>query len=212
MGKSHQPVSVEEVPDEEGVFARATHPLTGAPHNSILEEVRNGPICVRVHTSSHTSTENQREEGSRILDPLPPPTLDEQFISPSKLHNPPAGMSCIGINALMIHCKLRDCQESTIEGHLDSRADISLIAENTLQSLTKYPKIKTGLKINLYQQTNSAKIIGYVHIPIWTKDLKGRWVKLEVDVCCSRHASTITPWERLPRQLWTQNRPSGRRP
>ncbi|KAG9023481.1 hypothetical protein FRB95_013011 [Tulasnella sp. JGI-2019a] len=42
--------------------------------------------------------------------------------------------------------------------------------------------MKTGLKMNLYQLTASAKIVGYVKLSIWTKDTSDHWVCMDAEL------------------------------
>jgi hypothetical protein len=42
--------------------------------------------------------------------------------------------------------------------------------------------MKRGLKMNLYQLTDSTKIVGYVLLELWTKDIRHNWVCMEVEV------------------------------
>jgi hypothetical protein len=92
----------------------------------------------------------------------------------------PSGCAFLGAKAVSVPATLGSRESGAIfQIIIDSGADITLISDKTLQSLTNPPKKLTGCKVNLVQVTGSAAINSYVQLPAFFETEDGP-VKLEV--------------------------------
>jgi hypothetical protein len=85
-----------------------------------------------------------------------------------KARTMPPGKSVLGITALSIHNgHLGMLSSSPIQLCLDSGADITLISEDFYNALEHWPKLQKGMKLNLFELTNQAKILGFINLRIF---------------------------------------------
>lgn len=97
-----------------------------------------------------------------------------------RLRSMPPGHSAMGISALSVHGgKVGSLEEPDVQLRMDSGADITLISEEFLKSLSIPLKVKRGLKLRLYELTNAARLIGYVWLKIFMPRDDGTWLEFD---------------------------------
>ncbi|EIN09307.1 hypothetical protein PUNSTDRAFT_25394, partial [Punctularia strigosozonata HHB-11173 SS5] len=90
--------------------------------------------------------------------------------------------SAVGVSVLNVRGKLGSLEEEEINLRFDSGADISLISEEYLESMKNPPKIKQGMRMQLWQLTSGdTKMKGYVTIPVFVRATDGCTLELEVE-------------------------------
>ncbi|KAI0069780.1 hypothetical protein K474DRAFT_1609880 [Panus rudis PR-1116 ss-1] len=121
--------------------------------------------------STPSSVEKEAVTGSRTI------------IRMKKKRDPPAGHSTRGISALSFLGPIGHSSMKPIRCRLDSGADISLISEDCLLSIPERfrPKIRQGIRLNLYQLTKGFKITGFVKLPVYAEDNQGRVLEFEAE-------------------------------
>jgi hypothetical protein len=85
-----------------------------------------------------------------------------------KARTMPPGKSVLGIIALSVHNgHLGMLLSSPVQLCLDLGADITLILEDCYNALEHWPKLQKGMKLNLFELTNQAKILGFINLWIF---------------------------------------------
>ena len=80
----------------------------------------------------------------------------------------PAGASAVGVSVVAVQGWVGSMRNAPIDLRLDSCADVTLISQEYLESLKDKPACQKGLKMNLWQLTDTDSTIqGYVRIPIF---------------------------------------------
>lgn len=92
------------------------------------------------------------------------------------------GRAAQGISVLSVRGKLNSLDEADVDLRLDSGADITLISEDFYRSLKTPPRLRTGLKMSLWQLVDkNASIQGYVDINIYVPSSQGPVLKLSAE-------------------------------
>jgi hypothetical protein len=93
-----------------------------------------------------------------------------------------AGYSTVGTSVLSMKGWIGNLKAMPSDLRLDSGADISLISLSFLETMQSPPKIKTGLKMKLWQLTDKdSSLAGYVTIPMFTLIKEGEMISFEVE-------------------------------
>ncbi|KAI0755859.1 hypothetical protein BC629DRAFT_1271891, partial [Irpex lacteus] len=99
------------------------------------------------------------------------------WVKPRKYR--PSGASAVGVSVLSIPGSINDPGGPEVDLRLDSGADVTLISATYYAGLTKPPKLRRGRKMDLWQLTDkSAKIEGYVEVPVFATSTTGETVGL----------------------------------
>ncbi|KAF9497276.1 hypothetical protein BDN71DRAFT_1387958 [Pleurotus eryngii] len=93
----------------------------------------------------------------------------------------PEGRSSVGIRALQITAHIRSLETATIEAHLDSGADVTLMSEDFLNTLADPSRIQEGVCMWLYQLTGSARVLGYVRTKLLVHTTTGEVVAFKLE-------------------------------
>ncbi len=92
----------------------------------------------------------------------PRPATEPKLIRTIKQRQFPEGHSSSGIRALRVQAHIGSLDSPAFAARLDSGADVTLMSEEFLSTLAEPPNIKEGIRMQLYQLTGSAKVLGYV--------------------------------------------------
>ncbi|KAF9028269.1 hypothetical protein BDZ89DRAFT_933716, partial [Hymenopellis radicata] len=93
----------------------------------------------------------------------------------------PVGRGAAGIAALHIKGYVNSLDSVPVKGKLDSGADITLMSEEFFQSRRDLSALKEGMRIKLYQLTNSAKVIGYTTFTYLVHTVDAKVISFEVE-------------------------------
>ena len=97
----------------------------------------------------------------------PPPADHGKPIRLLKKRFRPDGTSAVGVSVLAVKGWVGSKENDRIDLRLDSCADITLLSEEYYHTLRDKPPLRTGMKLRLWQLTDSnASIQGFVKIPI----------------------------------------------
>jgi len=89
-------------------------------------------------------------------------------------------MSAIGVSVLAVKGWVGSKSNPKIDLQLDSCTDITLISEEYYNTLKDKPKLKSGIKLRLWQLTDKdASIKGYVILPITMLSRNGEILEAE---------------------------------
>jgi len=176
-------VSVEEIEDE---FWQDYYKL---PKSSVHILESDSPESHEVKESLFThgnkdpmSIDIDNLENSNLPPPLPEPPPTETPIRLMKRHVCPDGMSAIGVSVLAVKGWVGSKNNPEIDLQLDSCADITLISEEYYDTLKDKPKLKSGVKLRLWQLTDKdASIQGYVTLPITMLGRNGEILEAEAE-------------------------------
>ena len=142
------------------------------------------------HNESNTSTsENfspKEARPSEIKDPpannIDPPPSKEKSVRIPKVRSRPEGTSAIGVSVLSVRGYVGSLKNTEIDLRLDSCADITLISSEFYDSLTDKPKLKQGMRMQLWQlMDKDSKLKGFVNIPIYMVTENGDVVETEAE-------------------------------
>ncbi|KAI0038210.1 hypothetical protein FA95DRAFT_1449781, partial [Auriscalpium vulgare] len=97
----------------------------------------------------------------------------------SARHTAP-GHSPVGVSALSLEAYLSADGPTPFVARADSGADITLLSHKFWQQLpaASRPKLRQGLKMRLYHLTGGAKMLGYVHLPLFIPSREGPLLKV----------------------------------
>ncbi|KDQ27184.1 hypothetical protein PLEOSDRAFT_1042841, partial [Pleurotus ostreatus PC15] len=126
------------------------------------EDSLEGSLTGEVHLAdSHPNPFTRKEEGTRP-EGEPHPTDGPKLIRAVKRRQFSEGHSSAGIRALRVQAHIGSLDSCAIIARLDSGADVTLMSEDFLHTLSEPPDIKEGMRMRLYQLTGSAKVLGYI--------------------------------------------------
>ena len=166
--KSEVP-KTESVSPEEHVKGDSTNPTGNEPtaassEHSPLGEAR--PLEVKDPPIIHID---------------PPPSKEKSFCIP-KVRSRPEGTSAIGVLVLSTRGYVGSLKNSETDLRLDSCADITLISSEFYDSLANKPKMKQGMRMQLWQLTDKdSKLRGFVNIPIYMISDNGEVIETEAE-------------------------------
>jgi hypothetical protein len=110
------------------------------------------------------------------------PKEDPDMIVLPSLRRHEAGRSAAGVSVLSTAGWLGSTAEALIDLRLDSCADVTLLSETFYQSMKVKPKLKRGMKLKLWQLTDSsAEIAGYVDVPVIMRGTDGRLLRMTAE-------------------------------
>jgi len=92
----------------------------------------------------------------------------------------PPGCSFLGAKATEAYASINDVGARPVSVIIDSRSDIMLISQKTLDQMLKAPKVHLGQRIKLIQVTGKAIITGYVILDLIFRTPEGP-VQLNVE-------------------------------
>jgi hypothetical protein len=179
--KPHRKPFVEEIVDEEFMLKRDVLPAD-SPY--IMEQQSTGPIeeTHPYETKQACPAAESVTDPPRVSSELPPSSpFTSSPIRLRKWRQRPTGLSALGVSVLSIKGHVGSLPSRTIDLRLDSCADVTLVSEAFLNSLAVIPKIKQGMRMNLFQLTDRAKIKGYVDLIITTETEDGQLIELEAE-------------------------------
>ncbi|KAH9916136.1 uncharacterized protein B0H18DRAFT_885162, partial [Fomitopsis serialis] len=109
---------------------------------------------------------------------LPPP--ESKVVMIPRIRDPPAGHSTVGVAALSFQLRFGSLSHPLVTCRADSGADISLISQEYLETLpsASRPKIRQGLRMNLFQLTGGFRITGYVQTQVYVETEQGHVLKM----------------------------------
>ena len=181
-------VSIEEIKDE---YWQDYYKM---PKSSIhvLEDNSPEPCEVKESLFTHEDEESMFEDFSDKENPLPhSPNLPPPLPGPPPTEKPvrlpkkricPDGMSAVGVSVLAMKGWIGSKSNSEIDLRLDSCADITLISEEYYNTLKDKPKLKSGMKLRLWQLTDkNTSIKGYVKLPITMLSRSGEILEAEAE-------------------------------
>lgn len=119
---------------------------------------------------NRASSGKQNEKPSRKRVKLKP----AQVTAPSK--------SAVGISVLSMKGCIGHKKSGIVDLRLDSGADVTLISEEFLETMTMKPRLQQGLRMKLWQLTDkSASMKGYVHVAILVASETGETLEFEAE-------------------------------
>ncbi|KAF9489042.1 hypothetical protein BDN71DRAFT_1435665 [Pleurotus eryngii] len=111
----------------------------------------------------------------------PRPSESPQLICAIRRQQFPEERSSLGIRALHMRAHIGSLKSPAFTARLDSGADVTLMSEDFLGTITEPPKIREGVHMQLYQLTGSAKVLGYVHTKLLVHTVMGEAVIFELE-------------------------------
>ncbi|TFY54605.1 hypothetical protein EVJ58_g8762 [Rhodofomes roseus] len=199
---NQQRTSKVECEDVDETPSRPLHPLSpDLPH--IMERIEpDSPVHVdflsdmlaealSVDGSSHYDGPQKRfastaavADDTHVPTPhVPLQSRDPLVVPLARIRDPPAGHSTVGVSALSFTLRLGSLSHPTVDCRADSGADISLISQEYLESLpaASRPKVKQGLKMNLFQLTGGFRISGYIQTQVYIESEQGHVLKMTAE-------------------------------
>ena len=188
-------VSVEEVEDEEWEIHRkrpkaSKHILMAADDvEDRLESQPTSPDKQHPSVSVNEAMEAESSIKGNALAPeskapttaLPPPTQDKP-IRLRKKRFTPSGTSALGVSVLSTKGWVGNLDNGLVDLRLDSCADVTLISEEFFLSLKQAPKVKQGMRMQLWQLTDKdSSLKGFVTIPIIMQSEEGVLLESEAE-------------------------------
>ena len=114
--------------------------------------------------------------------PIPPPPKELKPIRMAKKRFYPAGESSVGVSVLAVKGWVGNSMNESIDLHLDSCANITLISSEYYDTLKGAPSIQQGMRMRLWQLTDKDSVLrGFVRIPIFMMSDDGVMLETEAE-------------------------------
>lgn len=171
----HEPLQTSDI--SAGAF-RAETTLEGKGSKEPLHTLRN--LKTPLNRRSRRRLAREIGKSDATTHKVASNGMDKSMIELRKIMARPPGCTFLGASAIQAKALLGESEQEETTVIIDSGSDITLIAQDTLDSLISKPKLKTGQKINLIQVTGSSSISGYVTLDLVFQTPEGP-VKINVE-------------------------------
>lgn len=176
-----QKVTIEEVEDEDEKAYRSS-PKALLHLLEVNEDYHEAMKVDRDSVSTDPVDGPSGEPLPPYLELPKPPAPDGRPIRMFRRRQTPAGTSAVGVSVLSAKGWIGSIRNPVTDLRMDSCADVTLISKEFYDSLKYKPAVKQGLRMRLWQLTDSSsKIEGFVRIPAIMMDTNGVLVEAEAE-------------------------------